>query len=54
LHCSCVFDSDLAASSGGAVIVEGAIDPETAEPTTARFHDCVFTRAFLDGALFVQ
>jgi hypothetical protein len=42
---SCVFDNDLAVSSGGAVVVEGAIDPDTAEPTTARFHDCVFTRA---------
>lgn len=41
----CLFDSDQALSSGGAVVVEGAIDPDTAEPTTARFHDCSFTRA---------
>lgn len=41
----CIFDNDQALSSGGAVVVEGAIDPDTAEPTTARFHDCVFTRA---------
>ena len=45
----CVFDNDQALSSGGAVVVEGAIDPDTAEPTTARFHDCVFTRAWIGG-----
>lgn len=27
------------------MIVEGAIDPDTTEPTTARFTNCVFTRA---------